>query len=204
MRKKAMGIFLAALMVGLTGCGNGNASATTQAAGTTGGGDKQAEATQAGGGASSEEVITLRFGDTANDENCDAIGNKYFADLVAERTNGRVKVEYYNNGSLGSDKMLAQSVIEGTLDMGKCSCGNFSDFSHATDFTDMPGLFDSLSHVRKVWQSDIRDDIVKQIKDEDVYKRQEYDPDGGSEARGLSGNRIGEGIESCVGRGPGH
>ncbi|MCJ7836703.1 TRAP transporter substrate-binding protein [Cuneatibacter sp. NSJ-177] len=192
MRKKAMGIFLAALMVGLTGCGNGNASATTQAAaGTTGGSDTQAETTQAGGGASSDEVITLRFGDTANDENCDAIGNKYFADLVAERTNGRVKVEYYNNGSLGSDKMLAQSVIEGTLDMGKCSCGNFSDFSHATDFTDMPGLFDSLSHVRKVWQSDIRDDIVKQIKDELGVTVVMFDVDGGEPRLiGVSGKEV--------------
>lgn len=184
MRKKAMGIFLAALMVGLTGCGSGDASATAPAAGG------QAETAQAGG-VSTDEVITLRFGDTANDDNCDAIGNKYFADLVEERTGGRVKVEYYNNGSLGSDKMLAQSVIEGTLDMGKCSCGNFSDFSHATDFTDLPGLFTSLDHVRKVWQSDIRDEVTDQIKEELGVTVVMFDVDGGEPRLiGVSGEEV--------------
>lgn len=135
-----------------------------------------------------DDAIILRFADTASTGDPDAAGNLYFAELVEERTGGRVKVEYYNNGQLGSDKVITQATIVGTLDMAKCSAGNFTEYSDALLFTELPGLFEDFDHVRRMWQSDIRDQVTDQIKQELGLTVIMYDIDGG-EPRGIGSAR---------------
>lgn len=127
-----------------------------------------------------DKQIVLRYADTAVPGDPDYEGNVYFADLVKERSGGKVIVEYYHSGQLGSDKAITQSTIAGTIDIAKCSGGNFTEFSNALYFTDLPGLFKDMNHVRAVWQSDIRDEIVDKIKQETGLTVLMFDIDGGA------------------------
>ncbi len=127
----------------------------------------------------SKDEIVLRFAETAVPGQPDYVGGLYFIDLVKKMTNGKVKIELYHSGQLGSDKAITQATIAGTIDMAKCSVGNFSEFSKALYFADVPGLFKSKQHVRAVWQSDIRDLMVNRIKSETGLTPIMFDIDGG-------------------------
>lgn len=132
-------------------------------------------------GCSTDDTIVLRFADTANDGEPDAVGNEYFAQLVEERTNGRVRVEYYNASMLGADKIITQACIVGTLDMAKCSSGNFTEYSDALEFTELPGIFTSVGHARRVFYDEqIREQVSQAIYDDTTLTVVMYDLDSGA------------------------
>lgn len=124
--------------------------------------------------------IVLRYADTATPGTPDYEGGVLFCKLVEERTNGNVKIEYYHSGQLGSDKAITEAAISGTVDIAKCSGGNFSDFSKALYFTDLPGLFKSHAHLVRVWLSPIRDEIFNQIKNDTGLHVLMFDIDAGA------------------------
>lgn len=132
-------------------------------------------------GCSSDDTIVLRFADTSVDGEPDAEGNKYFAQLVEERTDGRVRVEYYNNGMLGADKIITQAAIVGTLDMAKCSAGNFTEYSDVLNFTELPGIFQDVAHARRVFQNEeIRTELTEAIREDTGLTVIMYDIDSGA------------------------
>ena len=99
-----------------------------------------------------EKPITLRYADTAVPGQPDAVGNMWFADVVKELTDGKVIVQYYHSGQLGSDKAITRDTIAGTIDMAKCASANFAEFSKAMYFATLPGVWDSVEHIRLVFQ----------------------------------------------------
>ncbi|MCI8660774.1 MAG: TRAP transporter substrate-binding protein [Lachnospiraceae bacterium] len=164
--KKILGnILLAAgFMMGIMGCGNQQTAATT-AAGTENVSINETEAPEKKEESAAKDTIVLRFGDTCTDESGDGQGNLKFIELVEERTDGRVKIEYYPASQLGSDKALTQACMDGTLDIAKCSAGNMSEFTDAMLFFDLPGLFHSAKHMRAVCNSEIMENVNKEMYD---------------------------------------
>jgi tripartite ATP-independent transporter DctP family solute receptor len=114
----------------------------------------------------SEKPIVLRFADTAGPGMTPYEGNLYFADLVKKRTGGKVVVEYYHSSQLGSDKVITKATVGGSLDMAHSSAGNFSEFSKALFFAELPGIFKNLKHLQDVINSPIRAKISEQIEKE--------------------------------------
>lgn len=155
---------------------------------TVGCGGSKDEKNQADNNASEdEEVIILRLADTDTPGMPEYEGNVYFTELVEEKTDGKVKVEYYHSSQLGDDKALTPAALAGTIDIVKCSAGNFAEYSKALYFTDIPGLFKNMEHMRAVWQSDIREEIIKQIQKDTGLTPIMFDIDGGA-ARALAYN----------------
>lgn len=146
------------MAISLAACGGGGTTDTTEnsGGGENGNGDTVAEG----------EVIKLRYADTCNDTNPDGWGNEKFIELVAERTGGRVEIEYFDRDSLGSDKEITQSCLDGTLDMCKCSAGNMSEFSDGLAIFDLPGLFQDYDHARAV----VEDPEMRQYFIDQVYE----------------------------------
>ena len=151
----------------LAACGNKNAADTStpspsqvsQEAEDSGAGGKEASAP-------SQEVIKLRYADTCADINPDGWGNAKFIELVNERTNGQVSIEYFDRCSLGSDKEITQSCLDGTLDMCKCTSGNLTEFSDGLAIFDLPGLFRDFEHARTV----VEDPEMRQYFIDDIYQ----------------------------------
>ena len=82
MKKRLTAITLAlAMTLGLTACGNTS-------------GQNQQPAGESGQPASDEPIV-LRFADTDSADSVAGQGGQMFCDLVEERTDGRVVVEYY-------------------------------------------------------------------------------------------------------------
>jgi TRAP-type C4-dicarboxylate transport system substrate-binding protein len=65
----------------------------------------------------------------------------HFAALVKEKSNGELLVDMHY-ASLGVEQQLAQSVMNGSVDIGQISNGNAARFTSALLLWDLPFLFD--------------------------------------------------------------
>jgi tripartite ATP-independent transporter DctP family solute receptor len=76
-------------------------------------------------------------------------GLVYFAQRVDEESNGRVKIDIFNGGILGSEAQTLQFVKDGSLDLVISDPSAGSIFAKELDFFALPFLFRSYAH----WQA---------------------------------------------------
>lgn len=125
----ALAAVLALTMMCFTGCG--------------GGGGEEEEA------ASSDEKIIIKVGHTDTEARTSHDALLWFADYMAEETDGKVEVEIYANSSLGDDTELMKSLSMGTVEM-YIGAGNLNVVcGEKASFTQLPFVYDSF----EAWQS---------------------------------------------------
>lgn len=138
-----------------------------------------------------DEVIVLKYAAAEVPGTPENDANLNFIKTIEERSDGKIKVEYYHSSQLGNDKQVVVAALGGSLDIVKSSAGNLMDYSDGLAFADLPGLFKSQKHLRAVFQNE---EIRKEISD-DIYGDIgmvpiNFDVDGGA-ARALFYNRKG-------------
>lgn len=87
-----------------------------------------------------------------------------FADLIHERSNGKITVEIYPSGQLGSDSEMNQGVYAGSIDIASAMTTTIVDFVPEMALFDLPNLFPSVEVMRKVLQSDFSDILNEYIR----------------------------------------
>jgi len=95
--------------------------------------------------ASSEfEPYTLKFGHHLAEDHILHKQVQKFAEILAEKTGGQVKVDIYPAGQLGQQKDLLEGLQLGTVDMTLVDTGVFANFYEPLAILDAPYLFDSV------------------------------------------------------------
>ena len=183
-----------AVAASLCACGGGkqSAPATQQAAST------EAKTEAPASGAATEaavqtdgDVIVLKYATAEVPGTPENDANLNFIKTIEEKSNGKIKVEYYHSSQLGNDKQVVVAALGGSLDIVKSSAGNLMDYSDALAFADLPGLFKSQKHLRAVFQNEaIRQEISDAIYSDIGMAPVNFDVDGGA-ARALFYNRKG-------------
>jgi tripartite ATP-independent transporter DctP family solute receptor len=78
-------------------------------------------------------------------------GANRFADLVMERSGGRIQIIVYSDGKLGKgEKELLEAVRQGKIDMYVGSTGTLAVFSPSMGILDIPFLFRDYAHTDNV------------------------------------------------------
>lgn len=78
-------------------------------------------------------------------------GARKFAELVKERTGGRIQITVYPEGQLGKgERELLEAVQQGTIDLYVGSSAPVAGFSPSIMVLDLPFLFRDYQHVDKV------------------------------------------------------
>lgn len=90
---------LALIVTGFTACGGGK--------------------TESAGGGGSGEPITLRLASDAPLEHIATGLNEEACKLVEEKTEGRVKIEYFPASQLGGYETVYEEIVRGTIDLGQ-------------------------------------------------------------------------------------
>ncbi|PZE19785.1 TRAP transporter substrate-binding protein [Paenibacillus xerothermodurans] len=121
----------------LAGCGS---KETSQGAG---------EAPQDSG-----KKYTFRLADTHPADYPTVIGDKKFADLVNERTNGRIKIEVFPASQLGEEKAVVEQVQLGAIEFTRVSSGPLGEFNKNFGVFSLPYVFDSDEHLWKFLESE--------------------------------------------------
>jgi tripartite ATP-independent transporter DctP family solute receptor len=111
-----------------------------------------------------DEKVVLRFAYGNNAKPImDAMAK--FGDLLAEKTNGEVVVEYFPDGQLGSERELIELTQTGAVQIAKVNGGALESFSSKYSIFGLPYLFDDENHFYDVMESDIVQPIYQSTAD---------------------------------------
>lgn len=78
-------------------------------------------------------------------------GGRKFAELIKERTNGRIQITVYPEGQLGKgEREFLEALQQGAIDLYVGSTGPVGNFSPSMNIVDIPFLFRDHAHVDKV------------------------------------------------------
>ena len=76
------------------------------------------------------------------------VGAQKFADLMKERTNGRITVKLYPSNQLGKgEREMTEGIQQGAIDLLVTSTGPLGGFSPSINILDFPFLFRDFKHV---------------------------------------------------------
>lgn len=175
--------FLASLMLityipqislGLPNLISGDKTSVTMANATAGGNNGTAGNSGSGAGSTSTLDEDDGFGDeiapldpseidgeyhwtaamTVADTSINYMMVKKFADLVNEKSGGKITVDIYPGGQLGNTTEFTEAVIGGSIDIGTGMSTDLVDFIPQFAVFDMPNLFDNTDQMRAVLQGD--------------------------------------------------
>lgn len=139
--KKALAMLLAvALALGLTACGNSS--------GDGGGG----AATTPGTSEGRTEVLTLKLGalGSGREDDCEYYPITKFIEIVEEKTNGMIQIEYYPNGQLGGEPEMLDQVLSDSLDMGVISANVLATVWPELYAYNLPFAFENLEQLWEI------------------------------------------------------
>ncbi len=80
-----------------------------------------------------------------------------FAQLLDEKSGGKITVDIYPGGQLGNTTEFTEAVIGGSIDIGTGMTTDLVDFIPAYAIFDMPNLFDTVEQMRAVLNGDFVD-----------------------------------------------
>jgi tripartite ATP-independent transporter DctP family solute receptor len=138
--KLLMGTLMTVLLAGtaLTGCGGAKDKDTAA------GGDKKAEGPK----------YTFRLAETHPPDYPTTIGDKKFAELVNQKSNGRIKVDVFPSSQLGEEKAVLEQVQLGAIEFSRTSSGTLGGFSKSYEAFSLPYIFENDKHLWKFLDSE--------------------------------------------------
>lgn len=123
----------------------------------------------------SEKPIVLRMSEVHPDGYPTTLGDLEFARLVSERSNGRIKIEVYNNGQLGDEKSVIEQVQFGGIDFARVSLSPVSNFNTDLNALQMPYLYRNADHMWKVLNGEIGDHFLASLEPKGIIGLAWYD-----------------------------
>lgn len=153
-----------AILLSLTACGRSKPSAPTasSAAPTSSAAKTESAAQSDASGTQLQETpdLILRLSEDQSIDYPTTMGCLRFSQLVYERTNGRIKIEVYDSGTLGNTTAVLEQLQYGAIDFCRCGVGDLSQFSPRLSLFTLPFLFTSTENYYKCMDSDLAQEIL--------------------------------------------
>lgn len=111
-----------------------------------------------------DEKIIIRLGTATEPTSVYNIGADEFARLLNEYTNGKVEVEIYPSGQLGSERDLIEGVSLGTLEMTVGASAPFTNFSEDFKVFDLPYLVTDLEKAYEIMDGEVGQSILATLE----------------------------------------
>jgi tripartite ATP-independent transporter DctP family solute receptor len=100
------------------------------------------------GTAPAQYKATMKLASVTPTDHFYNVGARKFADLIKERTQGRIEVKVYPAQQLGKgEREITEAVQQGAVDMLITSTGPMGGFSPSINILDFPFLFGDFNHV---------------------------------------------------------
>lgn len=104
--------------------------------------------------------LILRYADNQPEDYPTTAAAEYFAQLVEERTRGRIRIRLYCNGELGNENQVLEQVRFGGIDMARVSVGTFAEPYPKMEVLLLPFLYDDAAHMWRVLDGPIGDEFL--------------------------------------------
>ncbi len=132
-----------------------------------GGGEKTSNSS-GGGSSAKEETMNIKVGHVLAPTHPYHAGLEKFAELVAEKTGGKVKVDVFHSSQLGNEREMIEALQMGTLDMTLVSTAPLSGFSNAFLVFDLPYIFKTREDAYKVLDGEIGTEILNSLENNGI------------------------------------
>lgn len=154
MLKKTLALLLISfLTIGLlVGCGGGSDNSTSP---DNGNGD-------------SGDVITINVGHVLAPTHPYTLGLEKFAELVEEKTDGRVHVEVFHSSQLGNERDMVEALQLGTQEMTLVSTAPLASFTKQFLVFDLPFIFKDTESARKVLDSELGRSLLDSLESQGI------------------------------------
>lgn len=124
------------------------------------GGDEGASGSDGDGG----DTVTWKLGHLSNKDHQWHKTAEKFAELVDEKTEGKLQIEIYPNEELGSETEVLNGIEAGTVDM-TISGETMQNWAPEAALMAVPYAFNNQEHLQKVVEGDIGKEIESSIKE---------------------------------------
>ena len=115
-----------------------------------------------------DDVIELKLGTKMPQETAEGKGFDIFADLVKEKSGGKLIVKVYPAEQLGKGTTQVDNMLLGTQDMYAEGATYFSDFDPRIEVSSVPYLFRDFDHYQKFNTGEIGQEINEKLISEGV------------------------------------
>ncbi|MCI3921116.1 TRAP transporter substrate-binding protein [Paenibacillus sp. TRM 82003] len=139
------------------------AVAVTGCATNTGGGSTN-EQGASGGDAAKGQTYTFRLAEAHPADYPTTKGDIRFAELVKERTNGRITIDVFPSAQLGEEKSVIEQVQLGAIEFTRVSTGPMGEFNKDFGVFSLPYIFDNDDHVWKFLLSDAGTSLLDSLE----------------------------------------
>jgi tripartite ATP-independent transporter DctP family solute receptor len=100
------------------------------------------------GPAAAQYKAVMKLASTQSMDHPYMVGAQKFADLIKERTNGRIEIKLYPSNQLGKgEREMTEGIQQGAIDLLVTSTGPLGGFSPSVNILDFPFLFRDFNHV---------------------------------------------------------
>ena len=82
------------------------------------------------------------------------LGDKKFAELVNERSKGRIQIKVFDSAQLGDEKSVIQQIQMGSIEFTRISTGTLAEFNKQFGVFSLPYIFNNEEHEWKFLNSD--------------------------------------------------
>ena len=150
-RTSAVGVMLLLVMLVLVACGGG------------------------GGGAAGGQTLVLRLAEGQSEDHPTTLADQRFAELVRERSDGRIDVQVFPSGQLGSETSAIEQVQTGVLELARVNTSPLAQFTPEMGVYSLPYIFDSSEHMWSFLQSEDGQSLLDELSASDMKGLAYYD-----------------------------
>lgn len=164
--KKFIALFLSLIMVvGLfAACGSNETPAVTEKNNVA-----EAKPTEA---APVEKKITIRLADVQAENDVETKFEYKFAELVSQKSGGRIEVQVFPAGQMGEMADLLSSVQMGSLEMTRTNPSWLADAgAKSLNLLALPFIFKDLESANKVLESEVGDAMLEEVVQQSIGVR---------------------------------
>lgn len=112
-------------------------------------------------GAFAQNKVELKAADIWDDGYPTVRALRNMAEMLQQRTNGRISLKVFSNGALGSEKEALEQVKIGALDIVRVNISPMNNICPDTTLLALPFLFRSVDHLHKALDSAAGEEILK-------------------------------------------
>lgn len=111
-----------------------------------------------------QAAVVYQLSDNQPGDYPTTIGDLKFAELVSQRTNGRIKIDVYHSAQLFDEKSAIETAQMGGLAFCRVNAQPLSDFTKALGVLSLPYLFRDEDHLWKVLNGPIGEELLKEME----------------------------------------
>jgi tripartite ATP-independent transporter DctP family solute receptor len=117
----------------------------------------------------------LRYADNQSDGYPTVEAAKYFAELVKERTDGKIEVRVFPDSVLGSETSVMEQMGYGGIDMSRFSVGTLTRYFPKLWTLQLPYLYADNDHMWRVLDGEIGDMYLEEVSGKGLIALAWYD-----------------------------